>query len=81
MHAGERAVALHSKWKTILPFNIIYFSPGHFVWNYILTIYYVAGKKKRICVGLFGRAYHLVISSKLSASTDVAISANVIPAW
>lgn len=43
---------LHRKWKISLPFNIIYFSPGHFVWNYIATIYYAAGKKK-VCVGLF----------------------------
>lgn len=70
---------LHGKWKIILPFSEIYFSSGHFTWNYIPTIYYGArmNLKKGLCWAVFGRAHHLLLHLR----TDVAILANVIPAW
>lgn len=58
----------------------IYFSLGHLVWNYISIICCVS-RGKIVNVGLFGRADRLVISVKLSAFSDVSISATAVPAW
>lgn len=63
--------------------SLWYISLQVYVWNYIPTIYYAAGKKKGLCWIVFGRAYHWLISfiSKLSTSTDVAVLVNFIPSW
>lgn len=75
VHSQKRAVVLHRKRKIILPFNI-FLSRSLGVELYFHRI--LCSQKNIICGWLFGRAYHLVISTKVF---DVAISANVIPAW